>query len=223
VVRDQHSDLIVMLNKIKKIFLDLIFPISCIGCGKGDKLVCDKCYCSLLDNLNHVKKSSLSSLYIDNILVAFDYRFTLAAKLIKNFKYNFIFGLDNYLASLLISFIADYPISKIDCIIPIPLSKKRKNWRGFNQSYLLANVIGNYYDILVNRDIISRKINNRPQVGLNAESRKQNIKGIFEINNYYNLKNKKILLVDDVITTGSTLNECAKLLKEKGSLGFGIS
>jgi ComF family protein len=119
-----------------------------------------------------------------------------------------------------------------DLVVPIPLHKRRLRWRGFNQSELLANYISENLtpgmEIPVLNDILIRKKHTTPQMQVKKYSeRKENIKDAFEIypvksaggsaEKFKRIKNKNILLVDDVATTGATLNECAKTLKQSGA------
>lgn len=107
-------------------------------------------------------------------------------------------------------------------LIPVPLHKRRLNWRGFNQAQLLAQKISTHFDIPLENEILKRSRSSLPQVEIkNKNERRKNITGVFKINNKFNnnfdgLKNKKIILVDDICTTGSTLEECAKTLKPLG-------
>lgn len=203
--------------KIKKIFLDLLFPVSCFNCGRGNQLICQECSDKFLKLLGNNTNAGDSCQYLTKVLVAFDYNNQLVARAIRAFKYNFIFDLADILGSLLVEFLKSQNLKNFDLVIPVPLNIKRKNWRGFNQAELLARIIGQYYLLPVENDLLIRRVNTHPQVGLSAKQRQTNISGIFCIKKEYILKNKKILLVDDVITTGATLNECAKLLINNGA------
>jgi len=101
-------------------------------------------------------------------------------------------------------------------IMPVPLHKKRLRWRGFNQSELLAKGIKKYFNLDLRLDELIRTKHKKPQTKLSGRKRKENVKGCFFWKGDW-LDGKNIILVDDVITTGSTLNECAKVLKENGA------
>ena len=107
-------------------------------------------------------------------------------------------------------------LKKYDIIIVVPLSRKRIHIRGFNQSQLIAQCISNILQIKIQKDILYKTKNIPPQSTLNKEQRMQNIKGVYKVKNIEYLKNKNILLIDDIYTTGSTLNECSKILVNKG-------
>ena len=96
------------------------------------------------------------------------------------------------------------------------MSRKRKLKRGYNQSQLIAKSISNILQIEIQNGILYKTKDILPQSTLNKEERIQNIKGVYSAKNIDNIKNKKILLVDDIYTTGSTLNECCKVFAKSG-------
>ena len=98
----------------------------------------------------------------------------------------------------------------------VPLSWKRRLQRGYNQSQLIAETISNILQIKIESKILYKTKNIVPQSTLNKKERKENIKGAFKIRNIEKIKNKKILIIDDIYTTGNTLNECSKILIENG-------
>jgi ComF family protein len=109
-----------------------------------------------------------------------------------------------------------------DIIIAVPVSKERKKERGYNQSALIAKDIAKATNIRVVTNVLYKEKNIAPQSTLNKEERGTNIKGAFKLYNANIIKNKNIILVDDIYTTGSTVNECSKLLKEAGATKIGI-
>lgn len=103
-------------------------------------------------------------------------------------------------------------------IIPVPLHRRRYAWRGFNQSYLLAKEIGAKFGVAVQEDVLIRSKNTKPQSKTkNEDERRKNISGAFSCSSPEKVKNKNIILVDDICTTSATLNECAKELKRAGA------
>jgi len=102
-------------------------------------------------------------------------------------------------------------------VIPVPLDKKRKRERDFNQSELLAKTICRYINIPLELHVLQRIIQQQPQSILHRKERLQNLKGAFIAKRADRIAGKHILLVDDVLTTGSTVNECARVLKEAGA------
>lgn len=103
----------------------------------------------------------------------------------------------------------------IDMVMAVPMHKKRQWWRQYNQSFLLAEGLADMQNILHGRDSLTRGRFTRPQRGLSAKKRKSNLKGAFNV--LEDMSGKNILLIDDVWTTGSTMAECAKVLKKAGA------
>jgi ComF family protein len=103
-----------------------------------------------------------------------------------------------------------------DLIVPVPLHPRRLRERGFNQSGLLAGEFARRIKAPVSYDALRRKSQTLPQTRLNREERLRNVKGAFEISDAGKVRGRRILLVDDVFTTGTTLSECARTLKRKG-------
>ncbi len=182
-----------MLNKIKKYTLDLIFPIKCLGCGTWDIWLCPKCQKKIY---NPQKIGALY--YLDS------YQNPLIQKIIHQFKYNYSQELAPILSTLLNQIIDQ----SFDYIIPVPLHKKRYLERGFNQSTLLCQ---NINIPLLEKGLIRTRYT-PPQAQLNEKKRCQNLRNSFICP--LSLKNKKILLIDDVYTTGSTIKECSRALKQ---------
>ena len=113
-------------------------------------------------------------------------------------------------------------IKSYDTIIPVPISKKRQKERGYNQSYLLAKDIAKKTGINIEINCLIKNKNIIEQSKLNKEDRVQNIQGVYELRNCENLNNKKIILLDDIYTTGSTVNECCKILKVTNPNKIGV-
>jgi ComF family protein len=99
-----------------------------------------------------------------------------------------------------------------DFIVPVPIHKTKKKERGYNQSDYIAQGVNNILKKTIKYDLIKRIRYTPSQTTLTLEGRLTNVKGVFEINKKYNLEGKNILLIDDVLTTGSTLNNCAYTL-----------
>ena len=114
----------------------------------------------------------------------------------------------------------DYPdflISSYALIMPVPLHSKRLRERMFNQSLMLARVIANTFAIPLDFTSLKRHIYTQPQITLGKKDRQTNVRGAFQVEKSAKVAGGKILLVDDVYTTGSTLNECARVLIQSGA------
>jgi ComF family protein len=108
--------------------------------------------------------------------------------------------------------------NECDAIVFVPSSKKRKSKRGYNQSELLATHLAKKINLPILKDTLLRIKDSPPQSkAKNRKERLLNVKGAFEVLDGNNIQNKTILLVDDIVTTGATLNECSKMLKNAGA------
>ncbi len=164
---------------------------------------------------------------IDGVLVASYYRKnrqkTFLAELIHYYKYNFLIDLREPLGEILTKAFLSSKLNIPDIIVPVPLHPRRLRWRGFNQSLLLSKFVAKNLtpgmSITIASDLLLRKKYTQPQMSLrNRTQRIDNLKNVFELNknspHFKQLSGKNILLIDDVITTGSTLFECAKTFKK---------
>jgi ComF family protein len=105
----------------------------------------------------------------------------------------------------------------VDLIIPVPLHPKRLRWRGFNQSVLLGRQISRIYNIPMDPFVLRRDYETAPQTQLAEDERRRNVRGAFLVNPDRSVDGKNILLVDDVYTSGATVNECSRILKKNGA------
>lgn len=107
---------------------------------------------------------------------------------------------------------------QFDMILYVPMSPLNEFKRGFNQSFEIADIISKAIDVPINKKILFKRPGIKTQSGLNRLERIENVKKAFYVKNSHLLTDKTVLLIDDVITTGSTLNACAKVLKKNGAL-----
>lgn len=136
---------------------------------------------------------------------------------IHRLKYSGKSYLARSMGRLLADFLKDWR-GDIDSMImmPVPLHKKKLRQRGFNQSVLLVKEIIRLIDIKADYFTLRRIRYTETQTGLTLEERRKNVKGAFEVTGKANLKGKSVIVVDDVATTGNTINECARMLKKAG-------
>ena len=215
-----------------------IFPKYCVNCKKIGSYLCDNCFSYLnfdpygicvvcnrqaIAGITHPR--CLGRYIINGVFTGIEYK-GVAKKLVYQFKYKpYVSDLKN----LLVDFLYEALIQKEEfmkiieaigekIIVPIPLHSLRLKKRGYNQAEILATELSKKLNIKV-LNILQRIKNTRPQVGLKREERIKNISGAFSIiPNPPNLPNSSnIFLVDDVLTTGSTLNEAANVLKRNGA------
>ena len=118
-------------------------------------------------------------------------------------------------------------INSFDVITPVPIHRKRLNERGYNQCELIAKEVCRYNKSIVYVDKLLKKVeHNVPQSTMKGEDRRNNVRGVYELNKkyteQYDLRNKKILIFDDVYTTGSTVDECARAINEIYNATIGV-
>lgn len=213
------------LEQLLQIILTLIYPPKCGICGKlNDKFLCNKCYLKLKNDSKFIvedykkdkeyKEDRVNRNEYNRLLYMFKYE-----GMIRSIILQYKFQDKSYLYKTIVNFLLKNEklfeiIKTYDTIVPVPISKKRKKTRGYNQSYLIAREIADKAGIKINNKCLFKTKNIIEQSKLNKEERTNNIKGVYELKNSYGLENKKILLIDDIYTTGSTVNECCRILKE---------
>ncbi|MDE0213831.1 MAG: ComF family protein [Deltaproteobacteria bacterium] len=109
------------------------------------------------------------------------------------------------------------PASRFDLIIPVPLHPRRLRWRGFNQSVLLGREVGRAWGIPIDPFVLTRKTETAPQSTLSLRERGPNVRGAFAIAPGRAVARMRVLLVDDIYTSGATLNECTRVLLRAGA------
>ncbi len=129
------------------------------------------------------------------------------------FKYRGKTEIGRVLGRMMADFAASaWPPEAFDLILPVPLHKKRLRNRGFNQAVILGREIAKRFALPLDFSSLRREVGTDPQVGLGRKDRRTNVRGAFAVRRPERIRGRKILLVDDVCTTGSTLNECAAVL-----------
>lgn len=215
----------------------LLYPKRCVGCKKPGRYICDNCFAKIsfleyqlcgvcqkgsIDGLTHPKCKT--SYAIDGIIPAISYK-GIVKKLLYQFKYKpFLSDLKVPLSKLFyegliqqeafVKFIQNNNL----LIIAVPLHVLRERKRGYNQSELLGKELSVKFNLSYVSDLLLRIKQTKPQFELTKEQRKENMKGAFALNTKFKgkIKGKHILLIDDITTTGATLRECAKVLKQGG-------
>jgi len=215
------------LKSLSKPLIDFIYPPCCSFCQSlltvGKDLLCTTCWnelpiYSLSANIRDeiAEKMQIPVLISQaNTVWQFDYR---VQHVIHQLKYNH----HSWMAYKIALFIAeliqrDYEYSHFDYLIPVPLHKNRQRKRGFNQSQLICNALSKIIHTSVNATALRRIKNTESQTKLNRMQRIQNMENAFVIKENDAIRDKTILLIDDVITTGSTINACAQQLMKSGA------
>lgn len=175
-------------------------------------------------------KTELDGLIASTAYFGKERKETLAKKAIHVFKYKFVKDLAVPLAVVMARQLKNRRLVKLEkniifgngvdskIIIPVPLHLKRFRWRGFNQAELLADEISKYFKLPMEKSALARRKNNIPQAEVKERrERIENICGAFVCVDSEKVKNKIVILIDDVATTSATLGECAKALKKSGA------
>lgn len=195
--------------------LNLLFPIECLSCNIEGAWLCDICR-QKLNFINQDKTANLITPHLNQIYIAGDYNDPLLVKIIQKFKYDFISALGLELSLFLNKYWENIIIKPQNIlVIPIPLFKKRLRWRGFNQSEILARSLCSRFSYQLSLDLLRLKPG-LPQASLNEAERSSNVLNAFTWSGG-DLKDKTVLLIDDVITSGATINAAALALKSAGA------
>ena len=204
-------------HKIFDFILDLLFPISCLGCDKKDTWLCDNCLEKIKLQEDPVLSPTTETKNLDKLISACHYKGSLLEKIIPTFKYKFVTDLARPLSKILIWALEKFKLPSDAILIPVPLHRKRFRKRGFNQAELLAKKLAKHFDISLRTDLIIRHKNTLHQARLSRDERLKNLHRSFRCINPALVKNKNVILVDDVSTTGATLNKIADTLKSAGA------
>lgn len=191
----------------------------CSICGKlSKKALCKKCEIKLNKEFTYQEESYLKHEEKNFIKHHYFFRYE---NLIRNQIIALKFKEKPYVYKTIGEFLENKQKSfenlrKYDIILVAPISNKRKKERGYNQSELIAKEISKIIGVKIEKNILYKTKNILPQSTLNKEQRIENVKNVYKAKNIEKIKNKKILIFDDIYTTGSTVNECAKILVEAG-------
>ncbi|HSV94407.1 MAG TPA: ComF family protein [Spirochaetia bacterium] len=207
--------------------IDFLFPKKCVGCDVYGKDLCNKCFrelsiaddqicpeCGEESAMGWTHPRCKKELGMDGLIVIYDYQDEVSKKVIDGIKFDFN---KNLIKDLLKNFRFETG-EKFDYLVPVPLHFYRENWRGFNQAEETALVVGKRMKIRVFDVLVRKRRTKQQSLILDRKEREKNVKGAFEVSRENNkaLKGKKVLLVDDVFTSGADMRECTKILKKAG-------
>ncbi|MHB8092164.1 MAG: ComF family protein [Syntrophales bacterium] len=208
----RHSSLSLCENCLKGISF-IVSPL-CPRCGipfpaeEGGDHLCGQC---LMEEKPYALARSVGR-YEGTILTA-----------IHKFKYHGKTGIGKALGNIMADFASGiWEMGTFDLIIPVPLHIKRLRERGFNQAVILARALSNRFHVPLDFSSLKRVRFTPPQVGMGRKERSVNVQGAFSIKNPVNIAGEKILLIDDVYTTGSTLAECSRVLLDANAEAVAI-
>lgn len=217
-----------IVNVVKNIIISIyetFFPRRCLFCDKilkeSERMICNKChhlyhYPNTKDNVDTF--ITLNGL-VKDIYILSVYSYT--EKAIKRFKFQSEVYNGIFMANMLANDLKNVPwIKCIDIIVYVPLHRKREISRGYNQAKIIADILGKKLNIPVSKRKMLRTINSKPQTETPYSQRFVNVKDIFYVKDKQYFENKNILLVDDVITTGTTMKYCIKAFEQVKNVRF---
>ncbi len=211
-------------------FIDLFFPRICFGCDvrllKEEKILCSNCestlnfltdvceICGSPENPSACPVCNSNEFVFDKARSVFPFSATVQ-NLIHELKYNEMKRITKYLGGYITEYLHHFqPFENIDIVTPVPLHKVKKRARGFNQSEFLSKEISIHMNWSHISNLVLRNRFTDTQTKLDRKQRQENVSDAFILNSKFNIQNKNILIVDDVFTTGSTVNSICELLKK---------
>jgi Predicted amidophosphoribosyltransferases len=209
--------------------INLVYPPRCAVCTEliemgNNGILCSECLDKYESNNGIVVKYMGDSAVknTDNLTRGYSVFDYVDIKLsVEHFKFKG-FKNDGIALGEIMYTVADrnfpYILNDADILVPVPVHSKRFKERGFNQSAVLAKRLAQLSGKMCCENAIKRVRYTAPQSGLHPEQRLQNVKNAFEINQKIDIRGKKIVLIDDIFTTGATINECANILIKSGSV-----
>lgn len=199
----------------EKLF-NLIFPNVCGFCGKiNADYACKMCR----ENLKYICGGNLLLPYVgkhfDGLIFAYRYEGIVKKRILefKFFNKKFLYRALSIELFLKLKPYKDF----FDVIIPVPIHWKKFLNRGYNQSYLIAKFLSLGLNISVKRNVLRKIFNNKSQTSFSESDRFLNVRGVYSVSNAVDIKDRCVLLVDDVFTTGATVDECSRVLKVAGA------
>jgi len=216
----------------KTFVLDTLFPISCLSCGEEGNFICVDCKMTM-KQLEHQRcivcqkqtpfgltHSGCQTAHgADGLISFYNYHDDKVSQIIIKGKYSFIPGTYEVLGKIITQKIKkdhERLISTPYTLTPIPLHSSRKRWRGFNQAEILCQTLSAELNLPI-ADVLQRNKITKTQKDLKKEQRLKNVSDAFKLKADADVRGKSIILVDDVTTTGATLQEAAKILKHNGA------
>jgi ComF family protein len=200
----------------------LIYPHNCCGCGhhlsSTDQVLCWRCINQLpLTGFEQKSPNPIENIFVGRVPVQhaasllFFIKESLTQQLLHQLKYRSRQDVGLYLGRRMGKAVLNAGW-EMDCIVPLPLNPKRQARRGYNQAEVLAKGIGEVLGKLVENVAVIRTKNTATQTRKNRQERWENVSEVFDLQDGHNLQGKHVLLVDDVVTTGATLEACGQVL-----------
>ena len=208
--------------------LDFLFPKRCVSCGMFGAYICKDCFakiefiqkpvcpvCQRQAVGGKTHPGCQGRLRLDGLVVATRYSGSVK-KAIAKVKYKWAYDIAKILIDLIVVNLWKFDLASDLILVPVPLHVRRKKWRGFNQAEILAKSLSLKFNQPYG-EYLARIIETASQVGLKKDERKKNVKGAFRLRTGADVSGKNILLVDDVYTSGATMQEACRVLKKAGA------
>ncbi|MBI4250639.1 ComF family protein [Candidatus Uhrbacteria bacterium] len=204
-------------SKFTTLLLDIFFPRFCLGCRTHGVWVCQACEGTLPRYRPQSSHAMQYSKSLSFFRAAYSYDHWLTQSIVRTCKYEGVRGLADTMASALVREYQYIPSDGDEVvIIPVPLHERKQSERGFNQAELIALKVASILGKEVCATAVRRIRDTCTQVKLSREQRRSNVKGVFVCDEPHRITGKRVVLVDDISTTGSTLSEIAGVLWSAG-------
>jgi competence protein ComFC len=218
-----------LFQDMANFILDFAFPKFCFGCQKEGSFLCDICrpsipyleyqfciMCNKPSRAGFTHPGCLKKMGPDQCVSVFSYQTSPVSEMIIAGKYYFVPEIFQILGNLAASVLTLSEPKEFYAICPLPLHKRRLRWRGFNQASVISKQISMKFSIPI-IDCLIRKKATKTQKDLSQIGRIKNVRNAFEVKEKESIKNKHVLLIDDVVTTGMTLRSATNALKKAGA------
>ena len=211
-----------------KNFLSLLYPSSCLICNRvlhvPENLLCLTCYSDLPKTpLKHSIVDNSTTTDFSGSLALFEYNHSGIKKLIHQLKFEGNYKIGQLLAiDLGKAILSHLECDEIDYIVAVPINSRKRKSRGYNQSLIIAREVSKIIKVPI-LNALKRKKGKLTQAGKNRYERWRNVENQFKISVKCSLNRKHILLIDDVYTSGATIDACAKVIKKKNDVKISVA
>lgn len=219
--------MIILTKNIGEFLLDVAFPKKCASCGKLDTLFCEKCrakiiflktqncpFCLKITTRGRVCPSCKSKSALTGVYVVAHFEGPLK-EVIHRYKYEFVKAIKDDLADVAWPYLEDFPKNAV--LTCVPSSPKRLAWRGYNQAEEIAKILARKTGMRFYPNLLKRTEYKIPQTQLRRKERFENVKNAFKIDKKIDLEGKQVVIFDDLVTSGATLDACAGEIRKMGA------